>query len=858
MKRTSLWSIFLTILCVAGLLLLLQPANAAVSPRFEWGMTDGGIEIFGVNQITTGNVTIPSTWNGEPVVAIGDSGFYGNGEITSLVISEGITLINSYAFCECSQLTSVTLPNSLQQLGYSAFTDCSELEFTVYGNGKYLGNNENPYLALVDAVSENTNVTVHKNTKVISESFIYMDNVKLSVEADNPHFSADSAGVLFNRDKTVLYWAPKWISGNYTIPNGVVEIKGDAFSNCDDLTGITVADSVKTIGDYAFSGNKAMKNFTLGEQVEHIGIGALNYCDQLEYKVYENGKYLGSKQNPYLLLVGVADRTVTQFRFHENTRVIGPGAFNSCSALTELTVPDSVVGIGDEAFWYCSALTKLSLGKGVRDIGEELFFYCDKLSGVIVDSGNEVYSSYDGVLYDKTITRLIQAPIGITGIYTVPDSVSRIEANAFFFCDQLSGIVFGKSVREIGADAFHGCVQLTELTIPGNVDIIGEYAFYECTGLTAVTLGEGVTTIGRRAFYCGAVSSLILPDSLTTIGWEAFGACDMTTVTIPKNVSWIDSDAFGSCEALSEICVAEENRYYCSHDGVLYDKAMTRLIQAPGGITRCVVPQGVQVIGESAFFECKKLKTVILPDSVTTIERAAFYDTGMGLIIIPASVTEMEEDAINGVRNVRFLGDVPEVIGRWAAIQSGYFDPKVNVYYPADNAAWEDETARSAVCNNANWVQSKDYVVTEGANTVLDGSAQSVAIGTEADSYYFIGLYIDGKWVDPDNYTVTDDTRIVLDAEYAATVKTGAHQVTLVFRDGDAKATLTVFKNMAGDLDGKNDVGEDDVIYLLQHLLMPMEFPVEQDVDYDNSGTVDEDDVIYLLQHLLMPEEFPL
>jgi len=850
MKRMCVWCVCL-ILCTVGLLLLLPPATAAITPRFEWGMAEGGgIEIFGISGDAGGEIVIPSVVDGQPVVAIGDSGFCGKQGLISVVIPEGILLINSYAFSECSELTSVTLPDSLQQLGYDSFTDCPKLQFTVYGNGKYLGNSENPHLALVGAVSEDAGVTVHKNTKVISESFIYMDNVKLSVEAGNPYFSADSAGVLFNRDKTVLYWAPKSISGSYTVPKGVVQISDDAFSNCDDLTGITVADSVKTIGDYAFSGNRAMKTFTLGEQVEHIGVGALNYCDQLEYKVYENGKYLGSKQNPYLLLVGVVDRTVTQFRFHENTRVIGPSAFNRCSALTELTVPDSVVGIGDEAFWFCGELTKLTLGKGVRDVGSGLSQYCSKLTQIVVDSDNEAYSSHDGVLLNKDKTCLIQAPIGITGTYTVPDSVTRIEANAFLNCNQLSGVVFGKGVREIGEDAFNGCVQLTELTIPGNVEIIGEYAFYECTGLTAVTLGEGVTTVERRAFYCGAVSSLTLPDSLTTIGWEAFGACDIETVTIPKNVSKIGDNAFGFCSSLTQIQVAKENKYYSSHEGVLYDKAMKRLIQAPGGIAQCVVPYGVQVIGDSAFFECRKLESVILPDSITTIERGAFYDTGMESMIIPASVTEMEEAAIYDCKNVRFLGDIPAVFGRGAAIQKGYYSAKTNVYYPAGNSTWEDAEARDKLCKEANWQQSKTYTAAEENLTIVGGA--------DCDFYYFKGLYVDGKWVDPGKYDVIDDSRITFKQAYLNGLVAGTHQVTLVFVDGDAMATLTVPGKTAGNLDGNGVIDEDDVIYLLQHVLMSADFPVEQDVDYDNSGTVDEDDVIYLLQHVLMPEDFPL
>lgn len=860
MKAKKLWSILLTFLCVAGLFLLVQPVKAVLQPRYEYGMTDGGIEIFGAGDVT-GELTIPSTWNGYPVVAIGDSGFSYREGLTSVVIPEGVSLINSYAFSGCSALTSVSLPNSLRELCYGSFTDCPQLAFTVYGNGKYLGNSENPYLALIAPVSGATSVTVHKNTKVICEGFAYLETVKLSVETGNPYFSVDSAGVLFNVDKTVLYWTPAHLSGSYTVPAGVEKVCDSAFNRSDGLTAITMADSVKSIGSYAFSYLKELKTLYLGEQLEYIGENALYSCSGLTYSEYENGKYLGSAKNPYLLLVNVVDGSATEFRFHKETKVIASGAFSGAGGLTEVTVPDSIVGIGDNAFWRCSALTKLTLGKGVRSIGVALSRNCDQLTQIIVDDDNGVYSSHDGVLMSKDKTLLIQAPAGISGTYTVPDSVTRIAQEAFFMCKQLSGITFGKGVREIGKDAFNSCEGLTVLTVPGNVELIDEYAFYQCTGLTAVTLDEGVTVVERRAFYCcRALASVIFPDSLTTVGEEAFAATDqLTTVTIPKNVSRIGMDAFGYCSVLTGIHVAEANQHYSSHDGVLYDKAMTRLIQAPGGITQCVVPQGVKIIGENAFFECRKLKLVILPDSITTIERAAFYDCGLNRVIIPASVTQMEQSAFNGsIENVRFLGDVPEVIGDWEAITTSFYGSKINVYYPVGNATWADEASRATICAKANWAECRAYAITQGADVVITEENLSAVIGTAAESCYFMGLYLDGKWVAPENYTVTDETVITFCAEYLAKLKTGVHQVTLAFTDAEAKTTLTVKKELVGDLDGMNDVSEDDAIYLLQHVLMSDMFPVDQDVDFDKNGTVNEDDAIYLLQHVLMPETFPL
>lgn len=845
------------ILCITGLFLTVQPANA--QELYQYEIENDEAAIISAGRTVSGDVVLPSTLGGFPVTAIFDSAFYYQDDLTSVVIPEGVTVIGSDAFGFCPNLTAVTLPDSLQELGYGAFDDCEQLAFTVYGNGKYLGNEKNPYLALVAPASDTGNVTVHKNTKVISEYFRYYTNGKLSVEAGNAYFSMDSAGVLFNGDKTVLLYAPKTISGSYTVPQGVVEIGAFSFDDCKSLTAVTIPDSVTTIGDYAFDGCPELTAVSLGNQLSIVGAEVFRYCPKLTYNIYDNGEYLGSEDNPYLLLVGVADRDASEFRFHENTRVIGVEAFVSCNGLTTLTVPDSVVGIGAGAFQRCTALTALNIGKGVVAIGDGVFWYSDNLSEIVVSADNSVYSSDGHVLLNKDKTLLLQAPAGLC-TYTVPDTVLKIEAEAFWSCEKLTGVTIGKGVREIGTDAFAFCTQLAELTVPGNVEIIGEYAFTECGSLTAVTLEEGVTTVGMRAFRrCRELASLTLPDSLTTIGQEAFAISDkLTTVTIPKNVSRLSGDTFSSCSALTEILVAKENPYYSSVDGVLYDKGMTRLIQAPGAITQHAVPQGVKVIGESAFYECDRLRSVILPDSVTTIEDTAFYFSGLGRVIVPASVTQIGGYAFGGsIYNVRFLGDAPAVIGDVTAIYTSFFGSKVGVYYPAGNTTWT-EAAKEAICEKANWAEWKAYEITEGADTVITGESLPVTVATQADSDYFMGLYLDGKWVAPENYTLTGDTVITLTQTYQKTLRSGTHQLTLAFTDAQAITTLTVKKDLVGDLDGKNDVDEDDAIYLLQHVLIPELFPLEQNVDFDKSGSVDEDDAIFLLQHILMPELFPL
>jgi len=859
MKRTRLWSILLAMLCMTGALLTTRQVQAQEQELYHYEIENGEAMITGAEESVTGDVVIHSSLGGYPVTAIDGYSLYYREGLTSVVIPEGVREIGSDAFCGCPNLTSVTLPDSIQELGSGAFSDCEKLTFTVYENGKYLGNKNNPYLALEEPTADTGTVKVHKNTKVISESFRYKKNIKLSVDAGNRYYSVDSAGVLFNGDKTVLYYAPQTLSGSYTVPEGVVELDHRAFDSCKNLIEVVLPDSVTTIGDYAFDYCSELTTVTLGNQVAVVGEEIFRYCSKLTYQTYENGEYLGSKEKPYLLLLRVKDRTATQFRFHENVQVIGGAAFAGCSGLTTLVVPDSVLGIGIGAFQSCEALTTVSIGKGVISIGEAAFRYSGKLSEIIVSADNSVYSSDGHVLMNKEGTLLLQAPGGLVN-YTMPDSVVVIEKEAFWNNDVLTGITIGKGVREIRYEAFGYCENLTELTVPGNVKIIGGYAFAECEKLATVTLEEGVTTVGVRAFRrCRAMSTLNLPDSLTTIGYEAFVGCNqMTSVYIPKGVSRIDVSAFGYCSALTEICVAEENSWFSSYDSVLYDKALTRLIQAPYAITQHTLPQSAKVIGRAAFFECRGIRSLLLPEGVTTIERAAFYDTGIGSMIIPASVTQIEQSAFDRSTGIlRFLGDAPEVIGRDVAFYVSPWQSKANIYYPAGNATWTEE-AKGRICEKANWAECTAYEITEGTDMVITPENPVAAIAVEKYSGDFVGVRLDDQWVALENYVQTGNIRIEFAPEYLATLKSGAHQVILAFDDGEALTTLTVKKNLVGDLDGKDDVAVDDAIYLLQHVLMPGQFPVVQFVDFDGSGAVGVDDAIYLLQHVLMPEQFPL
>ena len=144
---------------------------------------------------------------------------------------------------------------------------------------------------------------------------------------------------------------------------------------------------------------------------------------------------------------------------------IGYGVFMNCTSLTSVTIPNSVTSISTNAFQYCSSLTNIKIPDGVKSIGEFAFYGCSNLTSI-----------------------------------TIPNGVKSIGRSTFYACIRLTNITIGSSVTSIGDYAFSGCESLKNITIGNSVTSIGESAFSLCKSLTSVTLGNGVTSIGFRAF----------------------------------------------------------------------------------------------------------------------------------------------------------------------------------------------------------------------------------------------------------------------------------------------------------------------------------------------------------------------
>ena len=510
-----------------------------------------------------------------------------NGKKGTYSLPNKVTKISSYAFCNCSGLTSVTIPNSVTSIENYAFDDCTGL----------------------------TNIAIPNSVTSIGYSAFSGCTGLTSV----------------------------------TIPNSVTSIGNYAFFQCSGLTNVSISNKVTSLS-YTFKDCTKLTSITIPESVTSISNGLdgpmFDGCTNLKKIEVSPNNENYSSYNGVLLdkdgynLIRCPEGKSGNFVVPDSVGCIESYAFYNCTNLTNIQISKNVNEIEGYAFVNCKSLQKFVLTDNAYTIGyyggwyeESMFRGCENLKEIEVGSGNDNYSSVDGVLYDKEVEKLIYCPAKKSGEYTVPKSIKSVTDYAFEDCNSLESIVLPESMPEFSLFDLECCPSLKSIKVTGN------NACYSAED--GVLFNKDKTEI--YVFPRSKEGNYTIPNSVTEISSHQFSQCTgLTGITIPNTVTEIGYSAFNG--NLKSIKVSEGNKYFCSYDGVLFNKDKTEILFCVGNKKEFVIPNGVKSIS-GAFNDCSNLTSVTIPNSVTSIYNGFNNCPNLTSITIPQSVISIYDSS---------------------------------------------------------------------------------------------------------------------------------------------------------------------------------------------------------------------
>ena len=429
----------------------INPLQSIVLPK---GITTIGDDAFSYNTSLT-SIKIPNT-----VTSIGKRAFQGCTNLTSIEIPDTVTYIGDYCFSGCNRLQKIKLSKKIQTINQRLLQGCSSLtEIEIPEGVKSIG------YAAFSSCSKLTTITLPASLTSLSGAAIARLNrlTEIKIADGNNSFKFEN-GILLSKDGKTMYMALLTLT-EINVPNGVVSIVGDTLSG-SSATKIILPDTVSSnLSGTVFNGMNKLSTIELSSTSKNLKLvdGNLYSYDGKRFI-----KYMGSSKN-FTVPEGVETldsrcitKSMTTLNLPSTLKVIEGWSLESMSGVNLLNIPASVTTMYTYSF---HANTKLRVAEG-----------------------NATYKSIDDVLIlNKAGTKVIMASRNAT-TYNIPNTVTEIEKNAFYYCTKMISITIPDSVTTIGAGAFYSCSSLKEITIPQSVTSIGADAFLHCGNLTAINI----------------------------------------------------------------------------------------------------------------------------------------------------------------------------------------------------------------------------------------------------------------------------------------------------------------------------------------------------------------------------------
>lgn len=272
------------------------------------------------------------------------------------------------------------------------------------------------------------------------------------------------------------------------------------------------------------------------------------------------------------------------------------GFVDGAENVDSLIIPDKVpylngtlydvIGVAEKAFKGNASITYVELPGSITYVEDEAFYGCKSLKKAVISG-----------------------------------KLKNIGKGAFQGCSYLKSVQFLDECKTFGSSIFANCVSLEEIVMPKNLELIPEKAFFACTGLQKISLPEGIREIQINAFRETGIVTLKIPDTVEHIDNYVFYNCKfLKSINIPKSAELaLFKNIFVGCSNLTSIKVSEENPYYSSEGGILYDKEKTIIYAYPTASGDLEIQKSVKKIDYNSFAECSELESVVIPSTIKTV-----------------------------------------------------------------------------------------------------------------------------------------------------------------------------------------------------------------------------------------------
>ncbi len=454
-------------------------------------------------------------------------------------------------------------------------------------------------------------------------------------------YLSEGENVIIDNAETVEAGGACGNTVTWDLTGGVLTISGTGdmqdFSNYSDsgwykdrksIGTIIVSEGITSLGDYAFYGCSNVKEVKLPSTLNDLGRISFAQCSSLKK-------------------IDIPDLVT----------VIPYAAFAECTSLNEVNAKN-IEAIHDYAFQMIKT-ESFTIGKNITNISYIAFFH-STIKEYIVEAGNTVYSSKDGILYSDGGKTLYLYPAGREDSkFVIPSNVTKVYGGAFSYATNLkeidlanvtslgdsafqaSGIetlVLPDTVTEVGYFTFYQCKSLVSIKFGSGLKVTSYEMFEECTSLKNIDFGTGLVNLEARTFgYCSALEEVTIPDTITSIGNGCFGECSSLNTVTTKNLDSVPYQAFLNCDNLVNVYLNE----------------------------------GVKKLYRLAFYGCPKLKSVVLPSTVEYVSSIAFPAdtkiTNKNPLLDPIGKNGyrlLEPVNITGTRNYSFAYEVLDIVNQ--------------------------------------------------------------------------------------------------------------------------------------------------------------------------------------------------